>query len=166
MADQYVVQQVPQYLYWSNYQYQNNLEGIRSLMSDVHKDDPELFHAIDPYYKSLENNQTESNVITFVSLIAGGGLIIGGSASSGQPNDPTSVRNGPPFNMGLVVMGALVGVGGAALAATKRVNHNDILNFSNQFNRLSTYEQLYLSVHPAVDLGPVKFAGVNFKMVF
>jgi len=163
-------------LEWGDQNYQQNLRGLKSLMTDLQEIDPDLYDQLEPNFALLLKKNKEANIIlgvgsgsTLILMIAG---VIKASSStaptfSGVPGQRQQLKqNDFEKGMGLILAGGLVGVLSSAIYFKKKVKQNDILDFTNRFNRHSKGDKIELTLHPEIGIGNGGSVGVALRFIF
>lgn len=169
-------------LHWGNQHYENNMKGLNSLMMDLQEIDPDLYNQMESNYSFLLKRNKEANIILGVG--SGGAIILlaAGFISASSTNNasianrsipsvqriPSSQPSNGNFNkgIGMIITGGLVGVISSAIYYKKRVKSNDILDFTNRFNRNSKGDKIEFSLQPEIGIGNGGSAGLAFRFTF
>ncbi|HFA49416.1 MAG TPA: DUF3040 domain-containing protein [Bacteroidetes bacterium] len=161
----YIYHENTPYLTWGDYHYQNSLRGLRSLMTDLHSQDPELYKTLRPEYQSLRKRQQEAGIILGVFSGVGASLTVAGFVKNNN-NIPTQNNPSPKLDYGLIVGGTIVMLAAPIIYVTKAVRPNDILDFTNHFNRHTKGEKIQISMRPEVQFINGASAGLSLRFVF
>ncbi len=144
--------------------YQNNFTGIKSLMNDLKANDHHLHTLLMPEFERLQKRQQSANAILGVGL---GGMTIltiaaGSSALSAMNNRSTDT--GPYIT--LLTLGAAVGIGSALIYSSKRIKHQDVLDFTNNYNSHSKENKIEFSITPEINFDKNLSAGLSINLTF
>jgi len=157
---------------WGDQVYEKNLNGIGFLMKDLKIQDPNLHDQLYGQYAKLVAQNQNAKIIGYGGSVAGGALIIAGALTSstrqpdltsGSFNNP---QRGPKINWGLIAGGLVVSSASAIIYTKRIVKHEDILNFTNQFNRYSEGEKIEFSIRPMLEIGEQSAGGLSFQIRF
>jgi len=167
----------PQHLLeWGDQNYQKNMQGLKSLMTDLQEIDPDLYDQIEPNFGLLLKRNKEANIILGVGSGSALILMTAGVIKSSSSTTPSfsgvlgqrqqSKQNDFEKGIGMIVAGGLVGVLTSAIYFKKRVKQIDILDFTNRFNRHSKGDKIKLTLHPEIGIGNGGSAGLGLRFIF
>lgn len=152
------------YLKLGNSSYMNNLEGIGYLMNDLKISEEELFNSMAPHYNRLKKRNSDATKILYFGTGASMAILIGASMHSFSEVENFSSNLGP--SLALAGLSGLVAIVTGVAFVQKRVSHQDILNFKNAFNKISTKDKIELTVNPSFNLGSNFSGGLAFTLSF
>lgn len=175
LAPQYYRDYEPSTFSWGDRYYEKNMNGIASLMHDIKSLEPNLYHNLQPQYNALLQRNKDAKAILWGGSGIGAALIVASFAplfnSIGNDPTPTSSivtrkNNGPKVSWGLLGGGFLISSITGVIYSKKIVRHQDILNFTNDFNYYSEGEKIELTMSPVLQFGSQSSAGLSISIVF
>ncbi len=160
---------------WGDQNYQKNMQGLNSLMTDLQEIDPDLYDQMEPNFAHLQQRNKEANIILGVG--AGGAIVLltaGVLASFPKDNSSNAVgRQGLEPRQAnfqkefrLILAGGLVGILSSAIYFKKSVKPTDILDFTNRFNRHSKGDKIEFTLQPEIGIGNGGSAGLALRFTF
>ena len=95
------------------------------------------------------------------------GMMPSGTGSNGSPYPgQSSSLDSNPFNWGLIMGGTGIALAATVIYQGKRVDQQDLLQFTNQFNKYSEGDKILFSMRPDFGFGNGASAGMSFSLVF
>jgi len=152
------------HLQFENNYYQSNLKGIGYLMDDLQTSDTRLYDSLKPQYEQLQKRNRDANAILGVGLGGSAILLTVNTISLISNNDRDS--NSIESHVGIMVLTGILSITSAVVYAKKRVKHNDILNFVNNFNQNSEQNIIELSVKPSIGYRENVTGGLSINLTF
>ena len=144
--------------------YQRNLNGLKLLMRDLKGSDPELHQQLDPQLQAMIQQRREANIILGVG--SGTTLVLFGLAMGNLINSAPTLNENYRQATGLAIGGAAVGIVTSILYGTKQVSRQDLLDFTNRFNKLSTGDKIRWTLHPRFNMGAHNTKGFALSLTF
>jgi len=145
--------------------YQRNFQGIKQLMIDLKANNSDLHSSLSPQFQQLQDRRNQSNII----LGAGVGCmtILGLVAKRTTLSNLDGIsRNGSSKLIPLLGLSAIIGTTSIILYSKKSIKYQDILNFTNEFNRQSEGNKIELSIIPKVNIETNLTAGLSLNFTF
>jgi len=172
---QYYPNYEPSTFSWGDRYYEKNMNGISSLMKDVQHLDPTLYQNLQPKYDALIQQNKDAKLILWGGTGLGSALVIASVApllkDIGNNPPPTSsslgnINNKPKVSWGLLGGGFLITTIAGVVYSKKIIRHQDILNFTNDFNHYSEGEKIEFTMRPVLEFGSQSSAGLSLSITF
>jgi hypothetical protein len=160
---------------WGDRYYEKNIEGIGFLMNDLQSIDPNLYQNLQPRYDVLLQRNKNAKAILWGGAGVGTVLMVASFAPllkdliNSSPPTTASLRSNkdnPSIGWGLLGGGLILTSIAGIAGAKKLVKHQDILNFTNQFNHFSEGDKIEFTMRPVLDFGRNFSAGVSVSILF
>ncbi|MCT4591006.1 MAG: hypothetical protein N4A71_24505 [Carboxylicivirga sp.] len=133
--------------------YSASFKGLKMLMRDVHKEDPELHAIILPSYNNLVKKRKSAMAVGITANSVGGFLVLGSFTFLQSTETETSIFSPgdsfykPPHdvktpNIGLMATGGLIMIAGSIVAVLLHPGEQDFYDFINIHNKNSKDRKL------------------------
>ncbi|MCL3780063.1 hypothetical protein EMN47_06635 [Prolixibacteraceae bacterium JC049] len=130
--------EIPRHFTYKDLMYDMSFKGLRNLMIEIERDNPEVYKQMLPHYNLLEKKKKTFTTITTVSLAAAGTLMLSAVVFKKKNNFfEDDSMNEKEINSGLFVSGIVVGGIGGLIAWLSAPTRADIFTLINTNNRLN-----------------------------